>query len=197
MKSYDRFIKALRKLPGVGPKQAERYANYFLKASGPVANEFSQALLELKNSVKQCSNCYNYCEDDLCKICKDSYRSKELLCVVEEPGDVEALEKAGTFKGYYFVLGGAVSPLEGVDFSHLRFDELVAKVSSLSGLLKEVVIATNPDTEGEATALYIAGLLKDFNILVTRIGYGVPLGANLEYTDELTLLHALKGRRKM
>lgn len=196
MKSFDRMIKALRRLPGVGPKQAERYTTYFLKAPGPVAEDFIAALRELKASVKICRKCFSYAESDLCEICSDPGRDPALLCVVEEPQDVETVEKTGAFRGYYHVLGGPVSPIDGMGVDSVRVKELVNRVKA-EPLLAEVIIATDPDTEGEATALYIADLLRGLVPRITRIAYGVPLGGNLDYTDELTLGYALKGRTEL
>ncbi|MDD4003857.1 MAG: recombination mediator RecR [Elusimicrobiaceae bacterium] len=193
MKSFDRMIKALRRLPGVGPRQAERYTAYFLKAPGPVAEDFIAALRELKASVRVCRRCFSYAENELCEICSDPRRNQELLCVVEDPQDVEAVEKTGAFRGYYHVLGGPVSPIDGLGVDSVRLKELVSRVKAEPGL-GEVIIATDPDTEGEATALYIADLLRGLVPRITRIAYGVPLGGDLDYTDELTLGYALKGR---
>lgn len=193
MKSFDRMIKALRRLPGVGPKQAERYAAYFLKAPGPVTEDFIAALRELKSSVRICRRCFSYAESELCDICSNPDRSRELLCVVEEPQDVEIVEKTRVFKGYYHVLGGPVSPVDGLGVDSVRMRELVNRIKAEPDI-QEVIIATDPDTEGEATALYIAELLRGLVPRITRIAYGVPLGGNLDYTDELTLGYALKGR---
>jgi len=197
MKSFDRLTKALRRLPGVGPRQAERFSSYFLKAGESEIEEFVSALNSLRDNIKLCQNCFSYTEDDVCEICKDSERDAGIICVVEEPQDVEALEKTGAFKGVYHVLHGAYSPVDGRGADSIKVRELIERVHNSSPEIKEVIIATDPDTEGETTALYIADALKGLVEKVSRIGYGVPLGGDLDYMDEMTLGYALKGRTKI
>jgi len=195
MKSFGRLVSAFRCLPGVGPRQAERFATHFLKAPLSESEEFIAALRELKESVRLCRTCFNYCEDEICDICADESRDSSLICVVEEPHDIEAVEKTGTYKGMYHVLHGAISPIDGMGIDSLRVRELVSRIKN--GMVSEVIIATDPDTEGEATALYLADLLRGLVPKISRIAYGVPLGGDLDYTDELTLGYALRGRTKL
>jgi len=197
MKSFDRLVKALRRLPGVGPRQAERFSSYFLKSGESEIDEFITALTTLRSGVKLCKNCYSYTEEDFCEICRDSSRDKSLICVVEEPQDVESLEKTGVFNGLYHVLHGAYSPVDGKGPESIKIRELIERVHDARPEIKEVIIATDPDTEGETTALYIADALAGLVGKISRIGYGVPLGGDLDYMDELTLTHALRGRTKI
>jgi recombination protein RecR len=197
MKSIDRLKTAFRRLPGVGPRQAERFCAHLLRASAAEAEEFATAIKELKKSIHMCKRCMTWSEDELCDICNDSSRDERSICVVEEPQDIEALEKTGGFKGYYHVLHGAISPVDGTGPSGVRLAELIARVNTGNSPVEEVIIATDPDTEGEATALYLAGLLRPHVKRISRIGYGVPLGADLDYTDEMTLGCALKGRTNL
>ncbi len=197
MKSLDRFIRALRRLPGVGPRQAERFAAYFLRASQGETEEFINALLSIKQDIKLCPVCFNYCEDGLCDICRDPDRDQSLICVVEDPQDVESLEKTGAYKGLYHVLHGAVSPMDGRGAEQVKVRELLQRVQQAKTPVREVIIATDPDSEGETTALYLADLLRGLVGQVTRIGYGVPLGGDIDYMDEMTLGYSLKGRTKL
>ncbi|GHT42257.1 recombination protein RecR [Bacteroidia bacterium] len=197
MKTFDRLAKALRRLPGVGPRQAERFSSYFLKAGESEIDEFITALTTLRENIKLCQNCFSYTEDELCAICKDTSRDTSIICVVEEPQDVESLEKTGAFKGLYHVLHGAYSPIDGTGTDSLKIRQLIERVHNADPEIKEVIIATDPDTEGETTALYIADALKGLVGKVSRIGYGVPLGGDLDYMDEMTLSHSLKGRTKI
>jgi len=196
MKSFERLIKALRRLPGVGPRQAERFCTYFLRAPQSQTEEFIAALRELKENVRMCSRCFSYCEDELCSVCSDQSRDAGLLCVVEETQDIEAIEKTRIFSGYYHVLHGALSPVDARGVDSLRIRELVERVKA-SPEIREIIIATDPDTEGEATALYLSRLLSPLVPSLSRIAYGVPLGGDLDYTDELTLGYAIKGRTKL
>ena len=197
MKSFDKVIKCFRKLQGVGRRQAERFTVHFLRAPESEVAEFTQALLDMRKNVHYCKKCFNYAEDDICSICADSSRDKSQICVVQEARDIEAIEKTKIFKGVYHVLHGAVSPLEGKNLDNLKVKELVLRVQDSQVEIKEVIIATNPDSEGELTALYLADLLRGKVQKVSRIGYGIPLGAQIDYIDEMTLLHALKGRTKL
>ena len=196
MKSFERLIKALRRLPGVGPRQAERFCTYFLRAPQSQTEEFIAALREMKQNVRMCSRCFTYCEDELCTICSDDSRNPAILCVVEETQDIEAIEKTKIFGGYYHVLHGALSPMDARGVDSLRIRELEERVKA-SPALKEIIIATDPDTEGEATALYLSRLLNPLGLSISRIAYGVPLGGDLDYTDEMTLGYAIKGRTKI
>lgn len=197
MKSLDRFIRALRRLPGVGPRQAERFAAYFLRASQGETDEFITALSSLKNEVKLCHICFAYSETNTCALCADSSRDHSQICVVEDPQDIEAIEKTGAYKGLYHVLHGAISPLDGRSAEHVKVRELLARVQHAQTPIREVILATDPDNEGETTALYLADLLRGQVEQITRIGYGVPLGGDIDYMDEMTLGYSLKGRTKI
>lgn len=197
MKSYDRLIKAFRRLPGVGPRQAERFSLHFLRASEGEVAEFTDALLKMRDNIHYCPQCFSYSEGDLCEICSDDTRDHSLLCVVEEAKDIEAIEKTKSFNGLYHVLQGSISPMDGRTADSVKIKELILRVQDSAEPVKEVIIATNPDTEGETTALYIADVLRGLVGKVTRIGYGMPLGGHIDYIDELTLSHALKGRTKL
>ena len=197
MKSLDRLVRALRRLPGVGPRQAERFAAYFLRASQGETEEFINALLAVKQDVKLCSVCFSYSEQEVCEICRDQDRDTGLICVVEDPQDIESIEKTGAYKGLYHVLHGAISPMEGRGAEQVKVRELLARVQQSAVPIREVIIATDPDSEGETTALYLADLLRGMVGQVTRIGYGVPLGGDIDYIDEMTLGYSLKGRTKL
>lgn len=197
MKSLDRFIRALRRLPGVGPRQAERFAAYFLRASQGEAEEFISALSSVKQDIKLCHTCFCYSETDTCPICADPDRDPSQICVVEDPQDIEAIEKTHAYKGLYHVLHGAISPLDGRGAEQVKVRELVARVQNAQPAIREIIIATDPDSEGETTALYLADLLRGYVEQITRIGYGVPLGGDLDYMDEMTLGYSLKGRTKI
>jgi len=197
MKSLDRLIKAFRRLPGVGPRQAERFALHYLRASESEVAEFKDSLLAMRENVHFCPQCFAYSEGGDCEICSDDTRDKSFLCVVEEPKDIEAIEKTRAFSGLYHVLHGSISPVEGRTADSLRIKELIERVQNSPEEIKEVIIATNPDTEGETTSLYIADVLRGLVGRVSRIGYGMPLGGHIDYIDELTLSHALKGRTKI
>ncbi|MBR4591791.1 MAG: recombination protein RecR [Elusimicrobiaceae bacterium] len=197
MKSLDRLIRALKRLPGVGPRQAERFAAYFLRASQGEIEEFVQALATVKQEIKLCSNCFSYSETPLCAICADPDRDHSQICVVEDPQDIEVLEKTGAYKGLYHVLHGAISPLDGRGAEQVKVRELLERVQQAQPPIREVIIATDPDSEGETTALYLADLLHGLVEQVSRIGYGVPLGGDIDYMDEMTLGYSLKGRTKI
>lgn len=197
IRPLDRLVRALKRLPGVGPRQAERFAAYFLRASQGEVEEFMTALSEMKNSVVLCSNCFAYSERGLCEICQDSSRDAGQICVVEDPQDIEAIEKTGAYKGLYHVLHGAISPMEGRGAEQVKVRELLARVQQANPKIREIILATDPDSEGETTALYLADLLRGQVGQVTRIGYGVPLGGDIDYMDEMTLGYSLKGRTKI
>lgn len=197
MKSLDRLVRAFRRLPGVGPRQAERFSAYFLRASQGETEEFVNALLSMKQDVKLCPVCFSYSENDLCDICRDLDRDKGLICVVEDPQDIESIEKTGAYKGLYHVLHGAISPMEGRGAEQVKARELLERIQHSATPIREVIIATDPDSEGETTALYLADLLRGLVGQITRIGYGVPLGGDIDYIDEMTLGYSLKGRTKL
>ena len=197
MQHLDRLVRALKRLPGVGPRQAERFAAYFLRASQGEVEEFITALEEVKSSVVLCPQCFAYSEGDLCEICQDPDRDITKICVVEDPQDIEAIEKTGAYKGLYHVLHGAISPMEGRSAEQVKVRELLARVQNANPKIEEVIIATDPDSEGDTTALYLADLLRGQVAQITRIGYGVPLGGDIDYMDEMTLGYSLKGRTKL
>ncbi|MBP5429773.1 MAG: recombination protein RecR [Elusimicrobiaceae bacterium] len=197
LKRLDRLVRALKRLPGVGPRQAERFAAYFLRASQGEVEEFITALTQTKEGVMLCPVCFAYSEDGLCDICRDNDRDQSQICVVEDPQDIEVLEKTGLYKGLYHVLHGAISPLEGRGAEQVKVRELLERVAHAKTPVREVILATDPDSEGETTALYLADLLRGQVPQITRIGYGVPLGGDLDYLDEMTLGYSLKGRTKL
>lgn len=184
-------IAALTKLPGLGRKSAQRLVFFLLKVPRAEVDALAAALIALKEKVRSCSQCYNITESDPCPICANPQRERRLLCVVEEASDVMALEKTGEYRGLYHVLGGALSPLDGIGPDNLKVRELVARLPSG---IEEVILATNPTAEGEATAIYLANLLRPLGPRLTRIARGIPVGGDLEYADEITLTRALEGR---
>lgn len=193
--SVQKLIKEFEKFPGIGHKTAVRLAFYVLEEDEKFAKEMADAIIEAKSKVKFCSTCFNMTDTDPCSICSNTKRDKELLCVVEDVKDVVAMEKTHEFKGMYHVLHGAISPMNNVSAADIKIKELVSRLSSNE--IKEVIVATNPTIEGEATAMYISRLLKPLGVKVTRIAHGIPVGGDLEYTDEITLIKALEGRREM
>ncbi|MFQ5532742.1 MAG: recombination mediator RecR [Candidatus Methylomirabilales bacterium] len=191
----NRLVDALMHLPGVGAKTAQRLAFYLLKASREEAMRLAEAIVELKEKIRVCERCFNIAEAEQCVICQDPTRDDSIFCVVEEANDLLAVERTGTFKGRYHVLEGSLSPMEGRGPDQIRAKELLGRVGS--GGVKEVILATNPNVEGEATALYLARLLAPLGVRVTRIAHGLPVGGDLEYADEVTLGRALEGRREV
>ena len=187
------LIDELGRLPGVGPKSAQRIAFHVLSADPADVNRLAGALRKVKDLVRFCTSCYNVAESDQCRICRDPRRTEEVICVVEEPKDVVAVERTGEFRGRYHVLGGAINPLEGVGPDNLRIRELLARLAG--GAVRELILATDPNTEGEATATYLALMVKPMGIAVTRLASGLPVGGDLEYADEITLGRAFEGRR--
>lgn len=183
------------KLPGIGGKTAQRLAFYVLGLSAQEAQSFADAIMEAKKTVHTCPVCQNLTDRKLCPICDDELRDRSVICVVAEPKDVIAMERSREFKGVYHVLHGVISPLNHVTQDDIRIKELLHRVGE--GGVKEVIMATNPDTEGEATAMYISRLLRPMEVKVTRLAYGVPVGSQLEYADEVTLSRALEGRQEM
>ncbi len=190
-----RLIEELSKMPTVGPKTAQRLAFYILRASAEDVARLAQAILDAKAKIRYCSNCFHITDVDPCAICSNPARNRALICVVEDPRDVLALERTHEYRGLYHVLHGAISPLDGIGPDDLKIAELLARVKS--GEVQEVIIATNPRVEGEATAIYLAKILKPLGIKVTRIAHGLPVGGDLEYADEVTLAKALEGRREI
>ena len=187
-------IEEFAKLPGIGRKTAQRLVFFLIKRKPEELEALAQAIRSLKDRVRYCSICYNLTETDPCGICSHPGRDARMICVVEEPNDVVAIEKTHEFKGVYHVLGGALSPLEGIGPDDLRIKELLQR---LQGDVEEVIIATNANAEGEATAVYLSKLIKPMGIRITRIAHGVPVGGDLEFTDEVTLARALTGRTEM
>jgi recombination protein RecR len=187
------LIDELGRLPGVGPKSAQRIAFHVLTADPTDVKRLAAALTRVKEQVRFCVTCFNVAEGEQCRICRDPRRSDALLCVVEEPKDVVAIERTGEFRGRYHVLGGAINPLEGIGPDNLRIRELLARLAG--GEVRELILATDPNTEGEATATYLALLIKPMGIAVTRLASGLPVGGDLEYADEITLGRAFSGRR--
>jgi recombination protein RecR len=193
--SLENLIERLCGLPGIGPKSAQRIAFYLLSIPREEAVELAKAIVDVKDKVRYCNICYNISEGEVCSICLDPRRDESLICVVEEPRDVIAIERSGVFRGKYHVLGGAISPIDGIGPDELRFTELMGRVGD--GTVTEIIVATNPNAEGEATALYLAQLVRPISIKVTRIARGLPVGGDLEYADEITLGRALEGRTEL
>jgi len=189
------LIDELGRLPGIGPKSAQRIAFHVLSADPTDVKRLAAALQRVKEQVRFCTTCFNVAEAEQCRICRDARRTDDVLCVVEEPKDVVAVERTGEFRGRYHVLGGAINPLEGIGPDHLKIRELMARLAG--GTVKELILATDPNTEGEATATYLALLVKPMGITVSRLASGLPVGGDLEYADEVTLGRALSGRREM
>jgi recombination protein RecR len=189
------LIDELGRLPGVGPKSAQRIAFHLLKLPALDALRLAKAIEEAKARVTFCQRCFNIAEGDACELCTDDRRDPTILCVVEEPRDIVAVEKTQEFTGRYHVLQGAISPIEGIGPEHLRIRELLARLDTEG--IAEIILCTNPNLEGEATAMYLSRLLKDLDVKVTRIASGLPVGGDLEYADELTLGRALEGRREV
>ena len=189
------LIDELGRLPGIGPKSAQRIAFYLLAADPTDVRRLSDALVEVKEKVRFCSVCGNVAEEDQCRICRDPRRDLTVLCVVEEPKDVVAIERTREFHGRYHVLGGAISPIEGIGPDDLRIRELVARLAD--GVVTEVILAMDPNLEGEATATYLTRLLRPLGLRITRLASGLPVGGDLEYADEVTLGRAFEGRRSI
>ena len=190
-----RLITELTRLPGIGRKTAERLAFFILKEDERFARDLAEALIDVKRNMRFCRLCYNISSEELCEICADPRRNQGLICVVEEPKDIWAIEKSGSFSGVYHVLMGALSPLDGIGPDKLRIRELLQRLQA--GKVEELIVATDPNVEGDATALYIAKLVKPLGVLVSRIASGLPVGGDLEYADSVTLSKALSGRRPL
>ncbi len=192
-KPVARLIDELSRLPGIGPKTASRLTFFLLRASKEQVDALADALRDLKEGIVLCRECYHISETPVCSICSDEQRDRGLICVVEEPLDVLAIERTRDYKGLYHVLHGAISPMDGVGPADLRINELVERLRAKPA--REVILATNPNMEGDATAMYLANLLRPLGVSVTRLGRGLPVGGDLEYADEMTLARALEGRR--
>ena len=186
------LIDQFERMQGIGHKTAQRMAFYVLGLSDSEANDFAKAITDAHTKIKQCKICCDLADDDFCPICKSNDRDKSVICVVEDPRDVAAIERTHEYKGTYHVLHGAISPMDNIGPDQIRIKELLARLND--GTVEEVIMATNPTVEGEATAMYISRLLKPMGITVSRLAYGVPVGADLEYADEVTLSRALEGR---
>jgi len=193
--SIEKLINRLIKLPGIGRRSAERIVGYVLGAPKEEVRALAEAIYKIKENVRFCRICNNFSEQELCKICQDIRRHKEVVCIVENPSDVTAIEKAGNFSGMYHVLLGSISPLEGKGPADLKIDGLLERIKQNN--IKEIIIATDSDTEGETTALYLTKLIKPLGVKLTRIGVGIPMGSNLEYADTATLNKALDSRREI
>lgn len=195
VRSLENLTSRLNRLPGIGVKTAERLAYHILSLPKEDVEGLCLALTEAKNKIHYCPVCGNYTEDELCDICSDNKRDGSLICVVKDARDVSYMERVREYRGLYHVLGGTLSPMDGVGPEDIRIDELITRVKD--GGVKEVILATNPDVEGEATAGYIAKLLKPLGVKATRIAHGIPIGGNLEYVDEMTLFKAMENRREL
>lgn len=195
--TVEKMIDVVKKLPGVGPKMAERLCYHILKMSDMEAKSFIEAIQNARQKVKVCSVCYNLSESDPCPICMDNTRNKELLCVVESPQDLIAVSKVRNedYNGLYFVLGGALSPLDAIGPKDIRINQLITRLKQDN--IKEVILATDMDSKGETTAVYLAQLIKPLGIKVSRLGYGMPVGGDIEYADEITISKAIIGRKEM
>jgi len=194
-KPLARLIEELERLPGIGPKSAQRLAFHILERPQEEGRALAEAIIEVKQSIRHCSQCFNFTDTDPCAICADERRDRALICVVAEPRDLLAMENTGEYRGLYHVLHGLISPLDNVGPEELRIKELLERVRG--GNVQEVIIATNPVVEGEVTATYLAGVLKPLGVKVTRIALGLPVGGDLDYADQLTITRALQGRTEM
>ncbi len=199
MKAYAQPIKKLiaelGKLPGIGEKTATRLANYILRSTEDDVIKLAQSIVEVKKKIKLCRICLNLTEDDTCHICRDASRDQEVICVVEDPDALAAIEESGGFKGTYHVLHGALAPLDGIGPDNLRLGELVQRINR--GNIKEIILATNTNVQGESTALLLTGMFKEKNIVITRIAMGMPMGGDLKYIDKMTISKSLEYRRGM
>ncbi|MDR3275069.1 MAG: recombination mediator RecR [Endomicrobium sp.] len=193
--SVERMIEIIKKLPGVGPKMAERLSYHILKMPQPEVDRLTDSIQKARQIMKYCSVCYNFSEQDPCQICSDAARERSTICVVETPQDLIAVSKVKDYQGLYFVLGGALSPLDAVGPDDIRINELIKRLKNAN--ISEVIIATDTDSKGEMTAVYVAEIIKTLGIKVTRLGYGLPVGGDIEYADEVTISRAIAGRQEM
>ena len=194
-KPLAKLVGEFEKLPGIGPKSAQRLAFHILRIPEEEARTLAEAVLEVKQQIRQCPVCFNFTDQERCDVCTDPKRDRSVVCVVSEPRDVVAMEKTNEYRGMYHVLGGVISPMDGIGPELLKIRELVNRINE--GGIKEVILATNPTIEGDTTAMYIAGLLKPLDVHVTRIAHGMPVGGDMDYADQATLIQALQWRREM
>lgn len=193
--AIQKLLDELERLPGIGPKSAQRIAYWILNSDKATAMRLAESIAEVKDKIRFCNRCFSYAEADLCEICSSAKRDHSIICVVSEPRDIPSIERTGVFSGVYHVLGGALSPMEGIGPDDLHIAELLQRVASVE--VQEVVLATNPNIEGETTAAYLARLIKPLGITVTRLASGLPVGGDLEFADEVTLGRALEARRPL
>lgn len=193
--AIQKLLDELERLPGIGPKSAQRIAYWILNEDRVDATRLAQAIIEVKDTVHFCARCFNYAQDELCDICSSSKRDQNTICVVSEPRDIPSIERTGSFSGVYHVLGGALSPLEGIGPDDLHIAELLSRLNDPE--IKEIILATNPNIEGETTASYLARLIKPLGIKVSRLASGLPVGGDLEFADEVTLGRAIEARREL
>jgi len=194
-KPLAKLVGELEKLPGIGPKSAQRLAFHILRSPEEEAKRLVEAITEVKSRMTLCSVCFNFTESEVCDICRDPKRDRAIICVIAEPRDLVAMEKTNEFKGLCHVLGGVISPMDGIGPEMLKIRELTSRLSQDG--VKEIILATNPTIEGDTTAMYLAGLIKPFGVKVTRIAHGMPVGGDLDYADQATLIQALEWRREM
>ncbi len=194
-KPLAKLVGELERLPGIGPKSAQRLAFHILRSSEEEARRLAESIAEVKSAITLCPVCFNFTDKEICEICRDPKRDRSVICVVAEPRDLVAMEKTNEFKGLYHVLGGVISPMDGVGAEMLKVRELVQRLGQDD--VKEVILATNPTIEGDTTAMYLARLIKEFGIKVSRIAHGMPVGGDLDYADQATLIQALEWRREM
>lgn len=190
----NKLVNELTKLPGIGPKTAQRLALYLIKSDKSYCEDLAHSVIDLKLKIKQCEKCFNLADSLLCHICADDNRIKDLLCIVAEPQDILVIEKSREYKGLYHVLGGLISPMDGIGPDQLRIKEVLARIKDEN--INEIIIATSPNIQGEATAMYLSKLIKPLDIKLTRIASGIPMGADIEYADEYTMAKAIEGRRE-
>jgi recombination protein RecR len=193
--SIQKLLDEFERLPGIGPKSAQRIVYWLLNTSKLDAGRLAQAIIEVKETVHFCPRCFNYAEGELCAICGDTERDATTICVVSEPRDISAIERTGEFKGLYHVLGGAISPIDGIGPDDLTIKQLLSRLANMD--IQEVILATNPNVEGETTAVYLSRLIKPLGIKTTRLASGLPVGGDLEFADEVTLGRAIESRREL
>lgn len=193
--TIQKLIECLKKIPGIGEKTAERYALAILKLDQDVIEQFSKSILDTKIKIRKCNICNNLTESDICDICKSDTRNKNILCVVEDPKSIVLFEKIGSYNGYYHVINGLISPLDGINPEDIEIDKLLDRIKNNN--IHEVILAVKPSIEGETTSLYISRMLKDYDVVVSKIAHGIPLGTDIDYVDSLTLELALENRKKI
>ena len=193
--SIQHALEEIERMPGVGPKSAQRILNWILTSDAETAHRLAEAIVEVKDTIHMCPRCHNFAEGELCEVCSDVERDTSKICVVSEPRDIEAIERTGSYRGLYHVLGGVINPMEGSMPEDLNIADLMARLGAEE--IEEVVLATNPDVEGETTASYLARIIKPLGVTVTRLASGLPVGGELEYADEVTLGRAIESRREL